>query len=50
MWYINQYAPSKNIKTITVVEQSEVKKLDKEHFNKANFIVVVDADMPKSYE
>nr|WP_298004856.1 ChaN family lipoprotein [uncultured Flavobacterium sp.] len=50
VWYINQYAPSKNIKTITVVEQSEVKKLDKEHFNKANFIVVVDADMPKSYE
>lgn len=50
VWYINQYAPSKNIKTITVVEQSEVKKLDKEHFNKANFIVVVDADMPKSFE
>lgn len=50
MWYINQYAPEKATQTITVVEQIAVNTIDDEHLNKANFIIVVDADMPKSYE
>ena len=49
-WYINQYQKDILVKTISVVEQTSVKKLEKEHFKKADFIIVVDADMPKSYE
>lgn len=49
-WYINQYNKNLQVKTISVVEQKSVESLDKEYLNKANFIIVVDADMPKSYE
>ncbi len=49
-WYINQYNKNLQVKTISVVEQKCVESLDKEYLNKANFIIVVDADMPKSYE
>src|SRR5690606_5595763 len=49
-WYINQYNKNLQVKTISVVEQNSVESLDKEYLNKANFIIVVDADMPKSYE
>lgn len=49
-WYINQYQKDILVKTISVVEQTSVKKLEKEHFKKADFIIVADADMPKSYE
>ncbi len=49
-WYINQYNKDKKIQTISVVEQVDVKKMEKEHLKKATFIIVVDADMPKSYE
>jgi len=49
-WYINQYNKNLQVKTISVVEQKSVESLDKEYLNKASFIIVVDADMPKSYE
>ena len=49
-WYINQYQKDILVKTITVVEQASVKNVEKEHLGKADFIIVVDADMPKSYE
>ncbi|UUV22626.1 ChaN family lipoprotein [Paenimyroides aestuarii] len=49
-WYINQYNPNKKVLTISVVEQENIEKVDKEHLKKADFIVVVDADMPKTYE
>lgn len=49
-WYVNKYDRNLKIQTISVVEQADVKKLEKEHLNKATFIIVVDADMPKSYE
>src|SRR5690554_3945054 len=49
-WYIRQYNNTQKIKTISVVEQSEVKSLQEEHLQKADFIIVADADMPKSYE
>lgn len=49
-WYVNQYNRNLKIQTISVVEQADVKKLEKEHLNKATFIIAVDADMPKSYE
>lgn len=49
-WYINNYNKNLKIQTISVVEQADVKKLEKEHLKKATFIIAVDADMPKSYE
>ena len=49
VWYVNHYMPGKNIKSISVVEQNDVKTLDEEHYNKATFIVVVDKDMPTTY-
>ncbi|HUH25063.1 MAG TPA: ChaN family lipoprotein [Flavobacterium sp.] len=49
-WYINQYQKNIHVKTISVVEQVDVRKLEKTHLKKADFIIVVDADMPKSYE
>lgn len=49
VWYLNQYKNQLKIQTITVVEQASVKTLEKEHLNKANYIIVVDDDMPKSY-
>ncbi|MBA5793051.1 ChaN family lipoprotein [Flavobacterium sp. xlx-214] len=49
-WYINQYQKDILVKTITVVEQASVKNVEKEHLGKADFIIVVDADMPKSFE
>lgn len=49
-WYVNKYNKNLQIQTISVVEQADVKKLEKEHLKKATFIIAVDADMPKSYE
>lgn len=49
-WYVNNYDRNLKIQTISVVEQADVKKLEKEHLKKATFIIAVDADMPKSYE
>jgi len=49
-WYVNNYNKNLKIQTVSVVEQADVNKLEKEHFKKATFIIAVDADMPKSYE
>lgn len=49
-WYVNKYDRNLKTQTISVVEQVDVNKLEKEHLNKATFIIAVDADMPKSYE
>lgn len=35
--------------TIATVEQGQLEKLETEHFNKADFILVVDEDMTKTY-
>jgi uncharacterized iron-regulated protein len=48
-WYIKQYKSETRIVTIATVEQSQLSKLEKEHFNKADFILVVDEDMTKTY-
>jgi uncharacterized iron-regulated protein len=48
-WYLNHYQQDLKILTIATVEQKDVKKLDKEHFNKADFILVVDEQMTKTY-
>ena len=48
-WYLRKYQPEIRIVTISTVEQSQLKKLEKEHLNKADFILVVDENMTKTY-
>ena len=47
--YLRQYAPKLRVKTIIVVTQEQLQQLDKEQVNIADFVVVVPADMIKSY-
>jgi len=49
LWYLRQYEPQASMLTITTVEQAEVGQLEEEHRGKADFILVVDEDMTKSY-
>ncbi|MCB0547477.1 MAG: ChaN family lipoprotein [Phaeodactylibacter sp.] len=49
IWYLRQYAPNASILTITTVEQPELERLDEENQGKADFILVVDEDMTKTY-
>ena len=48
-WYLRKYQAGVAILTIATVEQSDLKKLEKEHFHKADFILVVDENMTKTY-
>jgi hypothetical protein len=45
MWYVEQYAPGTKVGTITTVSQKDVRKLQKEHLNRADFIIVVNETM-----
>lgn len=48
-WYLKQKNNNLNSITIATVEQSQLKKLNKEHLNKADFIIVVDENVTKTY-
>lgn len=48
-WYLKKYNPEIKILTLSTVEQKDISKLDKEHYNKANFILVIDEDVTKTY-
>ena len=48
-WYLKQAKPSIKIMTIATVSQKELSKLEKEHLKLADFIIVVDEDMTKTY-
>ncbi|ALW87082.1 iron-regulated protein [Hymenobacter sedentarius] len=47
--YLSQYAPKLRVKTLSVVTQEQLQQLDKEQVNVADYVVVVPADMSKSY-
>jgi len=49
MWYVEQEAPQMKILTITTVSQDDVKKLDKEHFGQADFIICVPGNMTSTH-
>lgn len=49
LWYLKRLNPNLTIKTITTVEQDQLKSMHKDHLNKADFIIVVDSDMTKTY-
>lgn len=48
-WYLKRKEPNLKIVTIATAEQKGLKKLETEHKNKANFIIVVDSEMTKTY-
>ncbi|NDI99643.1 ChaN family lipoprotein [Flavobacterium sp. LaA7.5] len=48
-WYLKREKPEVKIVTIAAVSQKDVDKLEKEHLQKADFILVIDEDMTKTY-
>jgi uncharacterized iron-regulated protein len=48
-WYLKKAKSDLKIVTIATIEQKDVAKLEKEHLNKADFIIVVDEDVTKTY-
>ena len=48
-WYLRKYQPEIKVLTVSTVEQNQLKNLDKEHLNKADFILVVDQNMTKTH-
>jgi len=49
-WFLKKEKPSINILTISTVEQDDISVLKEENLNKADFIIIVDSDMTKTYE
>ena len=48
-WYLKKLDDNIKIITIAMVEQKDLGKLESENNNKANFVLVIDEDMTKSY-
>ncbi|GGB84718.1 hypothetical protein GCM10007424_25960 [Flavobacterium suaedae] len=48
-WYLKREKPGVKIITIAAVSQANVSKLEEEHLQKADFILVIDEDMTKTY-
>jgi uncharacterized iron-regulated protein len=48
-WYLKQYQKNVDILTISKVEQKDLETLEDEHLDKANFIIVVNQNMTKTY-
>ena len=48
-WYLKQYHKNFEILTISTVEQKDLETLEDEHLDKANFIIVVNQNMTKTY-
>jgi uncharacterized iron-regulated protein len=48
-WYLKKDAPQAKIMTIATVSQKDINSLEKEHLQKADFILVVDEDMTKTH-
>lgn len=48
-WYLKKLDENIKILTIATVEQKDLDKLEQEHHNKADFILVIDEDVTKTY-
>ena len=48
-WYLKTYKPGVKIMTIATVEQKDLDQLEAAHYNKADFILVIDEDVTKTY-
>ncbi|MFO7862645.1 MAG: ChaN family lipoprotein [Salinivirgaceae bacterium] len=49
VWYIKQYAPQTKLKTITTVLQSDISKMDEDHKNKADYVIVINEKVTDTY-
>ncbi len=49
LWYLRLLHPNLKYYTISTVEQASAKKLEREHYGKADFILVVNQNMTKTY-
>ncbi len=49
LWYLQRKRADLKYVTISTVEQEDISKLSGDHLNKADFILVIDADMTKTY-
>lgn len=49
VWYLKYYNNSLKISTITMVDSEDIMKFDKENLGLANFIIVIDANILKSF-
>ncbi|RAK23824.1 putative iron-regulated protein [Flavobacterium aquaticum] len=48
-WYLRKLDAGIKIVTIAMVEQKDISKLDAEHYNKADFILVIDEDVTRTH-
>lgn len=48
-WYLKKQQPALKILTIATATQKDITVLENEYLNKADFIIVVDEDMTKTY-
>lgn len=48
-WYLKKLDAGIKIVTIATVEQKDISKLEAKHYNKADFILVIDEDVTKTY-
>ena len=48
-WYLKKWDKEIKIVTIATVEQKDIQKLETEYYNKADFILVIDEDVTKTY-
>lgn len=49
VWYVKEYAPETNIRTITTVLQEDVSQMNKEHQGTADYIIVVNDAVTVTY-
>jgi uncharacterized iron-regulated protein len=49
VWYVRQLRPALRIRTLTVVTQKELSRLDPENLGKADFVLCVDEDVTNTY-
>jgi uncharacterized iron-regulated protein len=47
--YLRQYAPQLRVLTLSTVAQPQLQKLEKEHLNVADFVVLLPEDMTRTY-
>ncbi len=48
-WYLKKLDAGIKIVTIAMVEQKDISKLEAEHYNKADFVLVIDEDVTKTH-
>ena len=49
LWYVQQKEPNIRVLTISTVTQDDVRKLDKEHLGRADFIICVPESMTRTH-